>query len=47
VTFIFVDAVVWWANRYAVKKTLLPLKTELENTLNSTPEFADPEKTKP
>ncbi len=47
VTFIFVDAVIWWANRYAVRKTLLPLKTELENTLSSAPEFADADKTNP
>jgi hypothetical protein len=33
---------IYWLNQYAVRKSLLPLKAELEQTLKSVPEFSQP-----
>ncbi len=33
-------AVLWWVNRYAARHSLEPIKTELQKTIESTPEFS-------
>jgi hypothetical protein len=38
---LFVYAVLYWANRYAARKSLRPLKEQLEQTLHELPEFFD------
>lgn len=32
---------IWWLNQYVVKKNLLPLKAELDQTLQEIPEFSE------
>lgn len=46
VTFIVIGAVLWWVNRYAVKKSLRPLQVELKKTLDGAPEFSESDSTK-
>ena len=42
-SFIPIGWFVHWLNQYAARRVLQPLKTELDLTLNSVPEFSEPE----